>query len=134
MEKYTEKYKDYLYESLDDKLKDKLKDDYITLKRGILLLLEESIENTEELVDVQNFINKSAGNLNDNPLIGFVEDGEIFDFYLKYQNDINQICNNNGWFGKVPKEESIFSLYGYVINGSKFGVTQCLKIMEKELF
>ena len=134
MEKYSEKYKDFLYESLDDKFKDKLDEKYISLKRGILLLLEDSIENTEELVDVQNYINKSSNDLDTNPLIGLVDDGDIFDFYLKYQSDIDEICNNNSWFTKTASEENVFSLYQYIISGSKFGVRQCLKIMEKELF
>ena len=134
MEKYSDKYKDFLHENLEDKFKDKLSEDYISLKRGILLLLEETIENTEELVDVQNYINKSSENLDDGPLTGFIDDGDIYDFYLKYQADIDEICNNNSWFTKTPSEENVFSLYQYIINGSKFGVKQCLKILEKELF
>ena len=57
MEKFTEKYKDFLYESLEDKFKEKLTSDYQSLKRGILLLLDNSIKDSEELVNVQNFIN-----------------------------------------------------------------------------
>ena len=134
MEKYSDKYKDFLHENLEDKFKDKIGEEYNSLKRGILLLVEDSVENTEELVDVQNFINKSSEDLENNPLIGFVDDGDIFDFYLKYQAEIDEICNNNGWFNKTGTEENVFSLYQYVINGSKFGITQCLKILEKELF
>ena len=134
MEKYSIKYKDFLHENLEDKFKEKIGEQYSSLKSGILLLLEDSIENSEQLVDVQNYINKSSENLEDNPLIGFVDDGDIFDFYLKYQADIDEICNNNGWFGKNATEENIFSLYQYIISGAKFGVRQCLKILEKELF
>ena len=134
MEKYSDKYKDFLHENLEDKFGDKIGEDYNSLKRGVLLLIEDSVENTDELVDVQNFINKASEDLENNPLIGFVDDGDIFDFYLKYQAEIDEICNNNGWYNKTGTEENVFSLYGYVINGSKFGIQQCLKILEKELF
>jgi len=134
MKKYTEKYKDFLYENLEDKFKDKISEQYSSLKRGILLLLDDSVKNTEELIDVQNYINKSSIDLNSNQLIGFIDDADVFDFYLKYQTDIDEICNNNKWFEKTAAEENIFSLYQYIINGSKFAVMQCLKILEKELF
>lgn len=134
MEKYSNKYKDFLHENLEDKFKDKIGEDYNSLKRGILLLIEDSVDNTDELVDVQNFINKSIEGLDNNPIIGFIDDSDIFDFYLKYQSDFDEICNRNGWYSKTGTEENIFSLYQYIINGSKFGLTQCLKILEKELF
>lgn len=134
MEKFTDKYKDFLHESLDDKFKDKISEQYSSLKRGIFLLLEDSIDNVDELVNVQNFINKSINDLENNPLIGLVDDGDIFDFYLKYQADIDEICNNNNWYTKTPSEENIFSLYEYIISGTKFGTKQCLIILEKELF
>jgi len=97
-------------------------------------LIEDSVENTEELVEVQNFINKSSENLDDSPLVGFIDDGHIFNFYMKYQADIDEVCNNNNWFNKTASEENVNSLYGYMISGSKFAVKQCLKILEKELF
>jgi len=134
MEKFSEKYYDFLHENLEDKFKDKIDNQYSSLKRGILLLLEDSIDNTEELVNVQNYINKSSEDLENNPLIGFIEDGDIFDFYFKYQADIDELCNNNSWFTKTATENNIFSLYEYVISGSKFAIKQCLKILEKELF
>jgi hypothetical protein len=134
MEKYSDKYKNFLHENLEDKFKDKLDMKYNTLKRGILLLLENSVDDVDELVNVQNYINKSSTDLENNPLIGFVDDGDIYDFYLKYQADIDEICDNNSWFNKTPKEENIFSLYQYIISGAKFGVKMCLIILEKELF
>ena len=134
MKKFSEKYRDFLYENLDDKFKDKLDENYISLKRGVLLLLEDSIDNTEELVNVQNYIDKSIEDLDSNPLVSFIEDGEIFDFYMKYQADIDELCNNNSWFTKTASEENIFSLYQYIISGAKFAVKQCLKILKKELF
>jgi len=134
MEKFTEKYSDFMFESLQDKLKDKLSEKYISLKRGILDLLDNSVKDSDELVNVQNFISEYIKNPEKVVIVDFVEDGEVFQFYLKYQGNIDEVCNNNGYFEKVPKDNNIFSLYKYITEGTKFAVLQAMKIMEKELF
>ena len=91
MEKFTVKFKDFMYESLQDKMKDKISEQYQSLKRGLLDLIEKSIDN-EELTSVQNFIKDYSDEKA--TLIGFVDDNEIFDFYLKYQANIDEICTN----------------------------------------
>jgi len=134
MEKYTQKYKDFVYESLDDKYKDKLSEDYISLKRGILLLLDNSVENPDELVNVQNFINEYVEDPNNATIVGLVDDAEIYDFYLKYQGNIDEICNDNQYFDTPPKENNVFSLYNFITEGTKFAVRECLRKMETDLF
>jgi hypothetical protein len=134
MQKYSDKYKDFLYESIEDRLKDKIVEKYKSLKRGILDLLENTIENKDELVNVQNFINNFIKDNEKNPIIGFVDEPDIFDFYLKYQNNIDEICNDVAYFEQVPKNNNIFSLYEYIIHGTKFAVNECMKILLKELF
>lgn len=134
MEKFTIKYKYYLKESLDDKFKNKISEKYKSLKRGILSILEESVENTEELINVQNFISEYVEDPSTKVLVGLVDDSEIFDFYLKYQNNIDEICNDKKFFDKIPSENNIISLHGFVIEGTKFAVLECLKILQAEIF
>ena len=134
MQKFTQKYKDFLYESLDDKFKDKISTDYQSLKRGLLDLLDKSIDDTEELVNVQNFINNYIENPNDATLVGLVDDAEIFDFYIKYQGNIDELCNDNQYFDKTPKENNVFSLYSFIIEGTKFAVQECMKSLQNDLF
>lgn len=134
MEKFTVKYKDFMFESLDDKFKDKISDEYSSLKRGILLLLDNSVENSDELVNVQNFMNDYVENSNGKTLVGLVDDADIFDFYLKYQNNVDEICTNKAYFDKSPKEYNVSSLYGFVTAGTKFAVLECLKLLQNDLF
>ena len=134
MKRFTEEYSDMIKENLEDTLKDKLTEQYISLKRGILDLLDLSINDTTELVNVQNFIRDYVNNPEPGKLQDFVEDGDIFNFYLKYQSDFDDICNDNGWFDESPKSKNIFSLYDNILEGAKFGVIQCMKELEKELF
>jgi len=134
MKKFTEEYSKMIKENLEDTLKDKLTEQYISLKRGVLDLLDNSVDNTTELVNVQNFIRDYINDPEPGKLQDFVENGDIFNFYLKYQSDVDDICNDNNWFDDSPKSNNIFSLYDFILEGTKFGVIQCMKELEKELF
>ena len=134
MKKFTKEYHQLVYESLEDKVGNKITDKYASLKRGLLELIEKSVDNYEELVNVQNFIHNYAENPENEVLEGLVEDGDIFDFYLKNQADVDEICMGNQFFEKSPKEKEIFTLYDFVIVGTKFAVQETMKLLEKELF
>jgi hypothetical protein len=134
MKKFTKEYSQLMYESLEDKIGNKITDEYSSLKRSTLELLEKSVENYEELINVQNFIHDYAENPEKEVLEGFIEDSDIFDFYLKNQTDIDELCTKKEFFDKTPKEREIFTLYDFVIKGTKFAVQETMKILEKELF
>lgn len=134
MDKFTKKYKDFMFESLQDQLKSKINEPFNSLKRGILDLLDNSVKNNIELVEVQNLIHSYIEDSEKTILNGLVDDNDVFDFYLKYQANIDEICNDNDYFDKAPKENNVFSLYKYIIDGTKFGVLECIKLMEIELF
>ena len=134
MKRFSTEYPEYLYESLEDKVKEKLSQNFTSLKSGILNLIENSVQDPNELVNVQNFIADYIKEPNSGNLISFVEDNDIFDFYLKYQVDIDQLCNDNGFYDDTPKSKNIFSLYSFVIEGTKFAVVEGMKIIQEEVF
>jgi len=134
MKKFTQEYKDFMFESLNDKVGNKLTEKYKSLKANILLLLDSSIKDTTELINVQNFINAYIENPEKSTLVDFVDDAQIFDFYLKTQSNIDELCNDTNFFDEIPKTKNIFSLYNYIIEGTKFAVLEAMKIMQKELF
>ena len=134
MKKYSEEYKDFLYETLEEKFKDKLSEQYISLKKGILDLLEKTDIKKDELVNVQNFMNSYIKEPDKTVLAGFIEQADIFNFYLKHQSNIDEICSDDKYFDQAPSKNGIFSLYDIVINGTKFSVSKCMELMLKELF
>jgi hypothetical protein len=134
MKKFSEKYPDFMYESLEDKYKDKVSGDYESLKRGILLLLDNSVENTEELVNVQNFINEYIEDDDNATLVGLVDDAEIFEFWNKYKDQIDEICGDKNYFDQTPIDNNIFSVYDFMINATKFAVKETMKSLENDLF
>lgn len=122
-----------LTENLDSELKDKLSDEYKSLKRGILNLLEDTVEDSEKLLNVQNFMDEYIED-EDKVLEGFVENSDIYDFYLKYQSDVDSLLSDDEFFDKYPSELNVYSLYDYMIEGTKVAVRKCMKDMYDDLF
>lgn len=120
-------------EDLNDDVKDKLSSDYKSLKDGIIELLENTVEEPDKLINVQNYMNDYINN-DDVILENFVENNDIYEFYLAYQSDIDSILSDNEFYDKTPSELSIFSLYDYVIEGTKESVKICMEEMYDELF
>lgn len=120
-------------EDLNDDVKDKLSNDYKSLKSGILELLENTVEEPDKLLNVQNYMDDYINN-DDVILENFVENNDIYEFYLAYQSDIDSILSDNEFYDKNPSELSIFSLYDYVIEGTKESVKLCMEEMYNELF
>ena len=121
------------FEALDDTVGDKISEKYKSIKKGILELLDKQLgDDANELGNVQNFITDF---LEENETLDeFVENSDIFDFYLKYQSDIDSILDDEGYFDEAPTSNNIYSLYDYVIEGSKFAVNKALEIIKEEIF
>jgi len=121
-------------EKLQDKYSESIGNDYKILKTGILELIDDTIE-SDNLVDAQNFMDnyikdKEPGD----KLTNFIEDNEIFNFYLKYQSDIDELCNDKNYFDESLSEKNIFSLYNVIIDGCKFAVKECISLLYNEIF
>jgi len=120
-------------EDLDSELRDKLSDDYKSLKRGILDLIDKTVDESEKLLNVQNYMDDY---INDEDIVldDFVENSDIYDFYLKYQSDIDSLLSDEEFFDEYPSEINVYSLYDYVIEGTKKSVRICIEKMYDELF
>lgn len=71
--------------------------------------------NSEDEEDIRNWINDFLNNEPNTVIDSLVNDSDIYDFYLKYQNDVDNILNENDWFDKVEKTNS---LYDIIIKGT----------------
>jgi hypothetical protein len=123
------KIKESINESFDEDLSGKLTETYKSLKRGILDLLDDTLDG--DMTKLQDFINKYIDPESEELLDNFVEDADIFDFYLKYQSDVDQILLDNNYYDDKPGVES---LYDYVIDGTFDAVVYCMEEMKKDLY
>jgi hypothetical protein len=116
-------------EGFKEELENRFSDKYISLKKGILELLDKELNGN--VTKLQNYIESYIDEESEEVLDGFVEDAQIMEFYLKFQPDVDQILLDHNYYEDPPKVES---LYDYVIDGAFDAVVYCMEDMQKELF
>ena len=99
----------------------------------------EVMEEVQKMID--NTIQKSGGELNtfiesfeknpeDVKVEGFINDSDIYDFYLKFRNDVDEILNNLKFYDESPTEVNAFGLYEYVIKGTERAFSEIVKMIK----
>ena len=99
----------------------------------------EVMEEVQKMIN--NTIQKSGGELNtfiesfeknpeDVKVEGFINDSDIYDFYLKFRNDIDEILNNIKFYDESPTEVNAFGLYEYVIKGTERAFSEIVKMIK----
>lgn len=127
--KYIKSYK--LFESFKEDLVDSLSEDNRELKSDVLELIENTIQ-TDSKEALKEFIESY---LKDSSKIeGFINDADIYDFYLKYSDSIDAILESIDYFSRVPKEDNIFGVYQYVIESTKQSMIKILKEIRFDIF
>ena len=135
------KYENFLlenidYEDINEKLKDK---ELIDLKINLIESIEDNIKVSENenvnLRDIENFIDDYLSSGKDaNMIAELTDDNDIFNFYLKFQSEIDEFLNDDGYMGKSPKENNVFGLYDIIIDGTKYAILSLLENIKEELF
>lgn len=99
----------------------------------------EVMEEVQKMIE--NTIQKSGGELNtfiesfeknpeDVKVEGFINDSDIYDFYLKFRNDVDEILNNLKFYDESPTEVNAFGLYEYVIKGTERAFSEIVKMIK----
>lgn len=110
MRKFTVYLKEAEEVQVETNLKDELTD-----------MIKKSL-NTSDSKTVEDFISAYKKDSEKNQIEGLINNADIYDFYLKYDEDIDEILTKNNFYDKSPKELNVFSLYDYIIVGTKEAV------------
>ena len=102
-----------LTEAIESEIKD--------LKAEIREMIKNSL-NTSDNKTVEDFILAYKKDSEVNQIEGLINNSDIYDFYLKNMDEIDEVLKNNNFFTKSPEEQSIYSLYDYIIAGTKAAV------------
>jgi hypothetical protein len=88
--------------------------------------INQLIKNTINNVggDADTFIKSFVQNPEDVKIEGLINDSDIYEFYLKWRNDIDEILNNINFFDNKPTEINVFGLYEYIIKGTEYAVKE----------
>ena len=98
----------YLVENLEEK-----KD----FKSEIKSMIEKSLK-TSDSKTIEDFIEAYKKDSENNQIEGLINKSDIFDMYIKYSDDIDELLNNKDFYSNSPDDLNIFSLYDYVIEGT----------------
>jgi hypothetical protein len=127
-----EKFTNYIInESLVELIEPKLEENnLIDINKKIIKMLEDTI-NSADVNIAKKFINNYLQDDEANYIIGFVNDSDVYDFYIKYIDVLDQILISNEHFTKTPNDLNVQSIYKYVIISTKIAVKQLLKDLVK---
>lgn len=60
----------------------------------------------------------------------FINDSDIYEFYQKWRNDIDEVLSDINYFDEVPTKNNAFGLYEYVIKGTQRAFLQFVKMIK----
>ena len=98
---------------------------YTELKDEVKSMIEKTIEKSGG--EFKSFVDKFIKSPEDVKIEGFINDSDIYEFYLKFRNDIDELLNDIKYFNEVPSESNTFGLYDYIINGTEKAVSEIVK-------
>src|ERR1035437_5931636 len=81
---------------------------YSDIKEEVKSMIDKTIENSGG--EFKSFVESFVKNPEDVKIEGLINDSDVYDFYLKFRNDIDEMLNNNKFFDEVPSELNSFGL------------------------
>ena len=97
------------------------------VKDEVKLMIEKTIESSGG--EYSSFVDSFVKNPEDVKIEGFINDSDVYEFYLKWRNDIDEILNDVKFFGEAPTEINAFGLYEYVIKGTEHSMNEIVKML-----
>ncbi len=101
---------------------------YIDVIDEIKSMIESTIEKSGGEFD--SFVDSYIKNPEDIKVEKFINDSDIYDFYLKFRNDIDEILNDIKFFSESPSDNNSFGLYEYTIKGTEKAFLEFVKMIK----
>jgi hypothetical protein len=101
---------------------------YIDVIDEIKSMIESTIEKSGGELD--SFVDSYIKNPEDIKVEKFINDSDIYDFYLKFRNDIDEILNDIKFFSESPSDNNSFGLYEYTIKGTEKAFLEFVKMIK----
>ena len=100
-------------------------DEYPELKEEVREMIENTIENSGG--EFNQFVESFIKNPEDFKIEGLINDSDIYDFYLKWRNEIDEILNNINFFDQTPVDNNAFGVYEYIIVATERSILEIVK-------
>lgn len=125
------KYLDFINEAEEVEVQSQKETDasdsskFMEVKDEIKSMIEKTIKNSGG--EYKSFVESYLKNPEDVKVDGFINDSDIYEFYLKWRNDIDEILNDIKFFDESPVEVNAFGLYEYTIKGTEKAFSEFIK-------
>ena len=125
----VKRYLEFIKEASDELVKvDSSK--YTEIRDEIKSMIEKTIENSGG--EFSSFVDKFLKEPDDLKIEGLINDSDLYDFYLKFRNDIDEILNDIKFFGNAPSELNSIGLYDYLIKGTQKAIEETVKLFGEQ--
>jgi len=118
------------YESANLNNREIFDNKYSEIKEEISELIKSSLSSTDNKL-FTDFIDASIKNPEETQIEGLINNSDIYDFYLKWRNDIDSILSDINFYDESPSEIKVFSLYDYIIQGTKKSISEIISMIQK---
>lgn len=98
---------------------------FVEIKDELKRMIEETIE--KDKVDYNGFVKSFLRNPKDVKIKGLTSSSDLYEFYIKWRNDIDEILSDINFFDESPSDSNSFGLYDYTINGTQKAIQEFLK-------
>lgn len=100
---------------------------YTEVTDKIRSMIESTIEKSGG--EFETFIESYIKNPEDVKIEGLINDSDVYDFYLKYRNQIDEVLNTVKFYQTTPEEMNVFGLYDFMITGTMRSVEEFVKML-----
>lgn len=101
---------------------------FTEIKDEIKSMIEKTIEKSGG--ELNQFVESFNKNPEDVKIEGFINDSDIYEFFLKWRNDIDEVLNDIKFFDENPVEINAIGLYDYVIKGTEKALQEVVKMIK----
>jgi hypothetical protein len=105
--------------------------DYSDLKEEVSSLIEKSLKTSDNQTK-EDFIQAFIKDPEETQIEGLINDSDVYEFYLKYRNEIDEMLSDINFYDEVPSEIGSFSLYDYIIKGTNKAVLEIVHKIQEE--
>ncbi len=102
---------------------------YTEVTDEIKRMIESTIEKSGG--EFKSFMDSFIKNPDDVKIEGLINDSDVYDFYLKYRNQIDEVLNSVKFYGETPESMNVFGLYDFIIKGTQKAVSEFVKMLNE---
>jgi len=100
---------------------------YTEVTDEIKSMIEKTIDKSGG--EFNQFVESFTKNPEDVKIEGLINDSDIYDFYLKYRNQIDEVLNTIKFYQTSPEGMNVFGLYDFMIKGTQKSIEEFVKML-----